>query len=229
MTPSTAEPSLFDAIAELLPAQQREHFYRRMAHLRQLSPNDEMLQIAEAMGFLALVTRETPSAIAVERHQLETVLDKTVTALQAAHKNAVTYQQQLESRLTKLPQEIAIGINPEAIAAKITEGIRQRWSETGLPVTADAIGTHASTLNTASREFTAALRVFADPQNGAVPKVNQALSNMNADLRNATDHVRAMMGSFGKELWRSITVLCAGAMGIGVVLGMIFERWIAGR
>jgi hypothetical protein len=229
MTPQAAEQSLFDAIAALLPTEQREYFYRRMAHLRQLSPNDEMLQIAEAMGFLALVTRETPSAIAVERQQIEAVLQKTVTALQMAHKNAMDYQQQLEARLTKLPQEIAMGISPEAIAAKITEGIRQRWTETGLPVTADAIGTHACSLNSASRELAAALRLFADPHSGAVPRVNQALSGMNADLRNATDHVRTMMSSLGKELWRSIAILCAVCLGIGGLLGMMFERWIAGR
>ena len=44
MTPAPIQdPSLFDAIAELLPAHLREHFYRRMAHLRQLAPNDDIL------------------------------------------------------------------------------------------------------------------------------------------------------------------------------------------
>jgi hypothetical protein len=228
MTPQTAEPSLFDAIADLLPSAQREQFYRRMAHLRQLSPNDEMLQIAEAMGFLALVTRETPSAIAGERQKLEAVLLKMMETLQSAHREAVAYQQQLEARLAKLPQEIAQGISPEAIAAKITEGIRQRWTETGLPVTAQAIGTYSAALQVASRELAVALRLFADPQTGAVPRVNETISWMKADLSNATDHVRSMMSSLGKELWRSIAVLCAGAIGIGVVLGILFERWMAG-
>jgi hypothetical protein len=51
-TPATSveDQSLFDAIAGLLPAELREHFYRRMAYLRNLTPNDELLQIAEAMG-----------------------------------------------------------------------------------------------------------------------------------------------------------------------------------
>jgi hypothetical protein len=229
MTPQTAEPSLFDAIADLLPTGQREHFYRRMAHLRQLSPNDEMLQIAEAMGFLALVTRETPSAIAVERQKLETVLLKMMETLQSAHRDAVTYQQQLEGRLAKLPQEIAHGISPEVIAAKITEGIRQRWTETGLPATAEAIKTHSSSLQAASRELTGAVRLFADPQAGAVPQVNKAISWMTADLSNATEHVQSMMSSLKKELWHSILVLCLGVMGTGIVLGIVFERWVSGR
>ena len=229
MTPTTTEPSLFDAIADLLPAGQREHFYRRMAHLRQLSPNDEMLQIAEAMGFLALVTRETPAAIAVERQKLEAVLLKMMETLQSAHREAVAYQQRLEGRLAKLPQEIAQGISPEVIAAKITEGIRQRWTEIGLPATAAAIKSHSSSLQAASRELTVALRLFADPRTGAVTQVNETTSRMNADLRNATDHVRSMMSSLNKELWRSIVVLCAGAMGLGIVVGTLFERWMTGR
>jgi hypothetical protein len=70
-----------------------------------------------------------------------------------AHRNAVEYQQQLESRLARLPDEIAAGICPDVIAAKITEGLRQRWSETGLPATADAIAVHASFLGKASKDL----------------------------------------------------------------------------
>ena len=38
-----------------------------MAHLREMSVDDPILQIIEAMGFLALITRETPGKITVER------------------------------------------------------------------------------------------------------------------------------------------------------------------
>lgn len=77
-TPATSveDQSLFDAIAGLLPAELREHFYRRMAHLRNLTPNDELLQIAEAMGFLAIVTRQAPAEIATERAKLETLFQE---------------------------------------------------------------------------------------------------------------------------------------------------------
>jgi hypothetical protein len=62
--------TIFDQIAKLLPPDLREHFFRRIAHLRDLSPNDDMLLIAEAMGFLALLIRETPPLINAERLSL---------------------------------------------------------------------------------------------------------------------------------------------------------------
>ena len=69
-----AEESVFDSIAELLAEDRRPQWYRLMAHLRNLSPEDEMLHLAEAMGFLALITRDTPGAIAAERQRLEDIL-----------------------------------------------------------------------------------------------------------------------------------------------------------
>ena len=79
-----AEADFIDDIAELLPAEQRPHWYRDMAHLRRLPPDDEMLRIARAMGFLALVTRQTPAQIAIERQQIASILSDSVRAIQSA-------------------------------------------------------------------------------------------------------------------------------------------------
>ena len=87
MTAQLQDPSLFDSIASLLPADQREHFYRRMAYLQHLGPNDEILQLAEAMGFLALLTRQTPAHIAAERLKLETLFHNTLATLNTARRS----------------------------------------------------------------------------------------------------------------------------------------------
>ena len=55
-------PSLFDELAGLVPEERQAEHYRVIAHTRTLTPNDEMLRILEAMGVLALLTRETPAA-----------------------------------------------------------------------------------------------------------------------------------------------------------------------
>ena len=52
--------SLFDELAGLVPAERQAEYYRVIAHTRTLSPNDEVLRVLEAMGMLALLTRETP-------------------------------------------------------------------------------------------------------------------------------------------------------------------------
>jgi hypothetical protein len=59
--------TLFDELAGLVPSERQVEYYRVIAHTRTLSPNDEVLRVLEAMGILALLTRETPAAIAAER------------------------------------------------------------------------------------------------------------------------------------------------------------------
>ena len=55
--------------------ERQAEYYRVLAHTKTLDPDDEMLRILEAMGVLALLTRETPIAIADERMQLKEVLE----------------------------------------------------------------------------------------------------------------------------------------------------------
>jgi hypothetical protein len=69
-----SEPSLFDSLAQLVPTNLQAAYYRVLAHARELSPDDEMLRILEAMGVLALLTRQTPLAMAEERERLQEVL-----------------------------------------------------------------------------------------------------------------------------------------------------------
>ena len=44
--------------------------------------------------------------------------------------------------MAKLPEEIAPGINAEAIAAKINDSLRQQFQKTGMPAIADAMGNY---------------------------------------------------------------------------------------
>ena len=97
-----AESDFIDDIAALLPAEQRSLWYRDMAHLRRLPADDEMLRIARAMGFLALVTRQTPAQIAIERQQIALILSDSVKAMQSARQDAVALHRQLEERLTRV-------------------------------------------------------------------------------------------------------------------------------
>ena len=214
--------SLFDSVAKLLPAHLREHFYRRMAHFRSLAPNDELLQIAEAMGFLALVIRETPCAIAEERQQFETLLGASVHSVRSALDVATAYHRLLDTRLAQLPDEIQAGIGPEVITARIAESLRQQFAQTGLPAVTKEIATHTSTLTAASRQLSSALSQFSDPNTGASHRIQTALSAMQADLGSAADHIRSLTLSLRQELLPAMAFLCLGSAVIGFFLGVAY-------
>jgi hypothetical protein len=112
---------LIDRIANALPKELRADYYRELAHCRNLPESDEMLRILRAMQFLTVLIESAPSRVAVEREQLAEVLTGAIASMTTMHQASVAYQQRLEARLAKLPEEIARGISAEAIAAKLTE------------------------------------------------------------------------------------------------------------
>src|ERR1700691_6794137 len=78
--------TLFDELAGLVPAERQAEYYRVIAHTRTLSPNDEMLRLLEAMGLLALLTRETPAEIAAERKSLQKILERSASQANVVEK-----------------------------------------------------------------------------------------------------------------------------------------------
>jgi hypothetical protein len=108
--------TLFDELAGLVPPERRGEYYRVIAHTRTLSPDDEMLRILEAMGILALLTREMPAEIAAERESLRKILESSASQATAVEKRMARYASQLESRLSQLPKELQDGLDPPRIA-----------------------------------------------------------------------------------------------------------------
>src|SRR5262245_32512883 len=110
---SKLQPSadLIDRIANALPEELRADYYRELSHCRNLPENDEMLRILRAMQFLAILIERAPGQVATEREQLAQVLARGIESIQVVHQTSITYQKQLESRIAKLPEEIAKGIS----------------------------------------------------------------------------------------------------------------------
>ena len=224
--PQRIAADLIDRIANALPEELRADYYRELSHCRNLPENDEMLRILRAMQFLAVLMERVPGQVAIEREQFAQVLARGVESIQATYQAGITYQKQLEARIAKLPEEITKGISAEAIAAKLSESLRQQFQRTGLPAVADAIGVQTTALRQASKDLSVALDEFAHPRTGVIPRVNEAIRWGKSDLHNATDHIRVQMNGLGKELYRTIAVLCCGAMLIGLIAGVLYQRWL---
>src|SRR5260370_38103952 len=155
--------ALFDELAGLVPEERQAEYYRVIAHTRTLSPNDEMLRLLEAMGILALLTRETPAAIAAERKSLRKILESSASQANAVEKRMAGYASHLESRLAQLPKELETGLDPPRIAKLLGESLRQCFQQSGLPDTARALDQSCSVMNSVQSQLVNVLREIAHP------------------------------------------------------------------
>lgn len=77
---TAAEDDIHERIAELLPEANRAGYYRHIARVRKLHPDDDILALVEACGYLTLLCVEVPKALADARAEIE----QTLTRLGAA-------------------------------------------------------------------------------------------------------------------------------------------------
>jgi hypothetical protein len=156
-----------------------------------------------------------------------------VAAIERAHQATQAYYRQLEERLTKLPAEIAKGISPEAIAAKITESVRQQFVQTGLPETARALGVAAKQIKQCVGEFDRTARQLTDSYSGVSEQARRAIDNMRATISSATDFttraVNELSSAFSADYKWSIATFTMGAFLLGLVLGVVLQWWITPR
>jgi hypothetical protein len=216
--------TIFDQIAKLLPPDLREHFFRRIAHLLDLSPNDDMLLIAEAMGFLALLIRETPPLITAERLSLENSIREALGNIEALHRNTLQSNTQLEDRLLDLPAEIQAGIDADVIATKIAETIHQTFVQTHLAGISDELRIHTAAINDASQQIGSLAATLGDAQRGAPARVQQATASMVANITSAANHIRTLSRDLSSQIRHSIALLCTAALALGFLLGWFFHQ-----
>src|ERR1700683_4409463 len=69
------KPDTFDELAKYVPEQHLAEFWRMVSRLRQLRPDDEILNIFQAMGVMTFILRDLPSALIAERNGWNTQLD----------------------------------------------------------------------------------------------------------------------------------------------------------
>jgi hypothetical protein len=219
------ERTLFDELAGLVPEERQAEYYRVIAHTRTLSPNDEMLRILEAMGVLALLTRETPADIAAERKQLRTILESSASQASAVEKRMEAYTTRLESRLTQLPKELETGLDPPRIAKLLGESLRQSFQRSGLPDTAKALVQSCSEMNSVQKQLVNVLREVAHPDVGVAARIRNANDSL---LRNMAARAQQMDGylvRLEKQVWAVwLPVVASAALAVGFVLGTWFAN-----
>ena len=80
--------SLFRDIAQWIPAEKRETYWEMVAHLDRLSPDDEVLRVCQAMGVLAVVTRQVPGELLAQRDAWLAAYSTVADRLQSVSKES---------------------------------------------------------------------------------------------------------------------------------------------
>jgi hypothetical protein len=217
--------TLFDELAGLVPAERLAEYYRVIAHTRTLGPNDEMLRLLEAMGLLALLTRETPAEIAAERKSLQKILESSASQANVVEKRMAGYASHLESRLAQLPKELETGLDPPRIAKLLGESLRQCFQQSGLPDTARALDQSCSEMNSVHRQLVHVLREVAHPDVGVIAKVRGANDSLLRSMTTRAQQMDDFLVRLEKQVWAIwLPVIASAALALGFALGTWFAN-----
>jgi hypothetical protein len=223
---ATGEPSLFDSLSRLVPAELQREYYRVLAHTRSLNPDDEMLKILEAMGILALITRHTPADIAAERERIQEMLDIHLQFASEAQQRMLEYNQLLEGRLAALPSEVEEGLNPEKISKLLGESLRQHLAQTGIEDAANALQQTASALSSAQKRLVATFVNISDPRQGLAAQVESSNKKLDVLLQERIHKLDHLLHNFKSDvlrIWLPIAACCALILGLSG--GVSLERY----
>jgi hypothetical protein len=212
---------MFDSLARLVPDELQTAYYRVLAHTRTLSPDDEMLRILEAMGILALLTRDTPKDIADERERFQELLELHRQFSDEAQQTMLGYVRELEARISDLPRGIKAGLDPQQIAKILGESLRQHFLQSGIPDTVKALQSTSSAMTSAQKELSTALHNLSDSHGGVVAKVERANNRLEYSLESRAKTIDALLHEWKSDLLRIWIPLIAGAaMLIGLLGGI---------
>lgn len=220
----TGEPTLFDSLARLVPDQLQVAYYRVLAHTRTLSPDDEMLRILEAMGILALLTRHTPKDIAEERERFQLMLDLHRQFSDEAQQKMFGYVHELESRISDLPRDVQISLDPQRIAKILGESLRQHFLQSGVHETVASLQATAGAMGDAQQRLTRALMELSDHRGGVVAQVQAANSRLLDSLEYRARNLDSLVLEFKSDLLRIwMPIVIGAALLTGIFLGIALQ------
>jgi hypothetical protein len=215
------EATLFDSLARLVPPELQTAYYRVLAHTRTLGPDDEMLRILEAMGILALLTRHTPKDIADERERIQEMLDLHLQFSDESQQKMLKYVHFIEGRLSELPSEIEVGLDPQQIAKILGESLRQHFVQSGVPDTVAGLQATALAMGSVQNQLSGVLRDLTDRDSGVAAKVESANRQVVQSLERRTKALDELLHEFKTDLLRIWIPLATGAaMMIGLFIGI---------
>jgi hypothetical protein len=143
----TTPNALAGLAGRLTDPQDRETYAALISYVNSLPPGDELSRLVQLLGLLSVIGQRVPDALA-----------EFFAELREQTKAAGNYHAQVDELLAHLPQEIAAGVDPGAIAKAMSEKFRKQLAATGLQDAATLLNASAKEIKTLSGKIAAALK-----------------------------------------------------------------------
>jgi hypothetical protein len=186
---TTPDPlaSLAGRLADL---QDREKYAALLSYVRALPPTDEFRHLVEMLGLLSLLAQRVPDALA-----------EFLAELRGQTKAMGDYCAQVDGRLTRLPQEIAQGVDAAAIAKAMSESFRQQLAAAGLQDTAALLHLSAKEIKALAANIAAALKPVTQEYKGMSATISTELGKLRTASRELQEHNARLITQERSNTW----------------------------
>ena len=219
-----AEDPLSSLAARLPDPQDREWYAALVTYIHSLPPNDELVKVAQLFGFLTLMGRQLPEAIAAEHTKLREFLLKAYAALQQEVKTNASYHEKLNERLSKLPEEIAVGVKPEAIARAMSESFRQQLVQTGLQDTSRLLQSSVKDLKQVSGALDGVVQPLKAQYSGIASTIDSEVNKLQNAAYQLQHETGNLIAQTRDDRWALKAAFCLAILLVGVFLGLTWEK-----
>jgi ElaB/YqjD/DUF883 family membrane-anchored ribosome-binding protein len=213
-----------EEVAALLPEESRLGWYQNVRPwLRMLPPDDEIAHLAYSMGYLALLTRSTPTLMAAERARMAALLHRLTDEMTGTVKTTADYHQKLNDRLTALPAEIAQGVNPAELAGQLVAGVREQFLKCGIPEAGRLLREQGESFQQLAAAHAHKLIEVQEKLYSCQSRVTLVLN----DVKSSADSAKKSIDQWNHEMRQVQWIQIGSAWLIGLFLGALVYWWVA--
>jgi len=197
----------------LTEAQDRERYAALISYLNSLPPGDEFRKLTELLGLLSLLGQRIPDALAELLGELRT----QATA-------ASEYHAQVDGRLASLPDEIAAGVDIDAMTKGMAESFRQQLAVTGLETTANLLRNSSREITALSGEISASLKASGWEYQSVIATISRELARLALASDELRRHNSQLMAQERSNNWWLQGFLMLALLLVGIVAGVYVEK-----
>jgi hypothetical protein len=210
---ATKPDALYSLAGRLTEEQDRETYAALISYVNSLPPGDELFKVVQLLGLLSLLGQRLPDALA-----------EFLAELRAQTKAAGSYHNKLDERLASLPNEIAQGVDPSAIAKAMSESFRQQLAACGLQDAAILLNASVKDIKALSAQIASALKPVGQEYRGISASISAELGKIAAASRQLQEHNTTLIfqGRANAWLWKGLLGLVLFL--VGGICGILVEK-----